>query len=270
MPEFPSVSGGRAVTVGAVGGTSSVSTTVAGSASANTKGSFVELIASTAFDASWVIVQINSMNSFSRFLIDIAIGSATEQVIIPNLYVAGRAGDGGGPFLFPLFVPRGSRLSARLQDAGGSGAADIAVTLIAANTILGSQGVGSVVAYGVKEFTNGTNIDPGGTANTDSAWVELTAATARDHHWFALATKCGDNSIAADTKWRVSLGIGASTEAVLVPDLHFSADASTEYPVNAVVCFPLFVPKGSRLSAKARSSVTGDGDRDVDVVLYGC
>lgn len=272
MPEFPFVSGGVIRTVGSTSGASSVSTTLTAGGAANTKGSAVELIASTEFDANWVLITFTDLTSgVVNFLVDILIGAATEQVIIPDLYATAR-GNGGafGPYLFPVFIPAGSRIAARCQCNEASWQFNVAVTLIAGTALSGGSGPSYVSAYGATTTSEGTNIDPGAVANTDSSWVEIAASTDRTHHWLVIAARFGDWVLAAKVHWRLSIGIGAATETVLVPDIHVSSDTITDGMPASVYCLPVFIPKGSRLTAKVRSSVTTDADRDIWLKLYGC
>jgi len=96
---------------------SSVGTTLTASAAGNTKGSYAQLIASTARDYSGLIVLAYGQSA-TEYLMDIAIGaSGSEQVIMPNvmLGIASMAG-----FYIPLAVPSGTRVAARCQCAAAA------------------------------------------------------------------------------------------------------------------------------------------------------
>lgn len=266
-------SGGVVKTYGAVGGASSLATTITGNANNALKGTAVELTAATTYDAHWMLVAITDMSQTGgTYFVDILAGAATEAVIVPDLFAAPRApGAASGPYLFPVFVPKGTRIAARCQASGGASTARVAVTLVSGGPSLpgAPPPSGAVSAYGATASVIGTNVDPGGVADTDSAWTEIAAATNRDHHWIVISGRFGDGSLAATTHWRLSVGIGSATEADLIPALHFSADTASDFPFNPVVCLPCFVPKGSRLAVLVRSSVTTDADRDINVKLYG-
>jgi hypothetical protein len=271
MPELSSgYAGGSLITASSFSGANSLgSATITASATPGTKGTATELIASTAHDANWIAVGLTGAASSSVGLLDILIGAATEQVIVPDLfYVARGSTASAGSYLVPIFIPKGSRISARVQSATVSGSIVVTIHLIGGSLIGGGQAAPAVSGYGATASSLGTNIDPGGTANTWSAWTEITAATERDHRWLILSGRYGDaNGLA--TSWRVQVGIGAATEQVLVPDIAFSMDATSDLVYNAVHSFPIFIPKGSRLSARVRSSSITDGDRDIWVRLYG-
>lgn len=269
MPEFGTVQAGLARTIGAVPASTN-GTTITGASSADTKGSWVELEASTEFDASWVLVSIYP-GANVEFLVDIGIGAATEQIIIPDLFVFGRASNGATrSFLFPLFIPHSSRLSARCQSSVAGQSAGITITLFSGTGLSGGSGPSVVSAYGAVALSTGTNIDPGGTAHTDSSWVELTASTDRAHNWVVISVRNGDWAMTAGTRWLLDIGIGAATEQEVISDLLYSADTLSDSPFNGVICFPYFIPPGSRLTARVRSSSITDGDRDINIKIYGC
>lgn len=267
MPEFPvRYASSLARTLGAQPGTSSAATSLTPGAS-QTKGSAVELIAATEFDASWVLVDFTKSGGNGAFLVDLLVGSAPEEVIIPDMYFHTRVGSGWGPFLFPVSIPRGSRVSARCA-ANHSGNIDIAVTLFT-GSILAVGGGPPVVCYPGASFTQ--VLVPGHTTtpDTDGSVVEIVESTVRDHNWLVLAARAGDSVLTASTSWRLNIGIGGSPEAVLIPDLHYSADTVTDHPFNGVMAFPVSVPAGSRITAWQRSSVATAGDRDITLKLYG-
>lgn len=103
-------------------------TSVPPSASANTKGGFTQLIASTSVDYLGFYVEVNlgdtntsaSVGAFS--LIDIAIGGAgSEIIIVPNIqwyHGASRPRQ-----FYPIPIPAGTRISARCQADAASSAA---------------------------------------------------------------------------------------------------------------------------------------------------
>jgi hypothetical protein len=269
VPEFSSIQAGLAKTYGSVPA-STQGTTITSGGSANTKGSYVELTSATTNDANWVLIHFGNISTLTNFLVDIAIGAATEQIIIPDLSVPGRnTGAGGGSFLFPIFVPAGSRLTARCQAVTVSATIEIVMTLFSGTLLSGSSQPSSIVsAYGAVASSLGTNLD-GVTANTDSAWTELTAATDRDHSWLCVAARYGDTTLAAVTRWMVDIGIGSATEAEIISDLFVTADTTSDFPYTPVLWFPYYVPAGSRLTARVRSNVATDGDRDINIRLYG-
>lgn len=236
----------------------------------NNKGTPVELIASTPFDAHWVEVMIGRASGAVPFLIDIMVGAATEQIIIPDLVMRGRGtNDGGSLYLFPIFIPKGSRISARAQSSSSGATIQIAVSLFNSGIANASMS-GNVVQYGSIASSLTPSLDPGAVAHTKSSPVEMTASTVSDHHWLALSVSNSDTLWSGYTMWLLDILIGSSTEEVLVGNISFGGSGSTDVirPAN-VFHMPVFVPKGSRLSVRAQSNSVNSGDRTILVSLYG-
>jgi hypothetical protein len=267
MPEIGTVQSGLAKVVGSVPATTQGTTITSGTS--NVKGAYVQLTAATDNDANWVLAHFGNSGGTSTYLIDIAIGAATEQVIIPDLTVIPRAAGGnGGSYLFPIFIPAGSRLTARCQTFAATQTIEVVLTLFSGTMLAGGSPPSIVSAYGAVANSLGTNLD-GVTANTDTAWTQMTAATDRDHSWWCVAGRPGDGTLAAANRWTIDLGIGAATEAEIISDLYFTADVTSDQVYNPVVCFPYYVPAGSRITARVRSNVATDGDRDANIKIYG-
>ena len=267
MPFLPLVQGSQGF--GQTFATSTYGSTLTASASANTQGTPVELIASTTHDAHWIEVMAGNPSAAVRYAIDILIGAATEATLIPKLTFKGRtANDGGGRWLFPVFIPKGSRIAASVQDSTGSSTCLVAVNLF--NSGIQTTGMPmDVLQYGTITNSLGVNLDPGGTAHTDVT-VELTASTTRDHHWLVLTVANVDLTWAGALTKLIDICIGAATEQVLVADMLVGGGGTADQQMPEQIWhMPVFVPRGSRLTVRARCSVTTDGDRDLYVTLHG-
>lgn len=274
MPEFPALGGSYSETAGAVTA-SSIGTTVANDAgSSSTKGTIVQLIASTAHDAHWVSISIlTAATAGTVGLCHLLIGASTEAVLIADLLATNRVANdgGGGPYLFPLFIPKGSRLSVQYQANNTSTDAQVIVHLYGGNPVGPWADCTYVDRYGATASSRGTNVDPGGVANTYLAnYVEITAATLRPIRWLILAAQSDDTSWAGVAQWTIRLGIGSATEAQIGGDLLLTgANTTDSNRPFAHWYFPIYIPAGSRLSVNAKCSSTTDGDRDLYVALYG-
>lgn len=248
-------------------------TTVAASASTNTKGSWVELAASTAAEASWIEVVIASNSAGARYLIDIGIGAAaSEVVLLANLHFENAtAGNSGASYRFPVAIAAGSRVSARIQCSTGS--ATIRMHAILGTGDPGSLSApGSVATYGADTSDSGlTQIDPGGSAGTDSAWVQLTASTSADIRWLVLSV--AHNAAATTTtfiRWLIDIGTGGSgSETVVVADIGALSGPGEDSPNPRTVAFPIHLAAGTRIAVRARCSGTNATDRLLDVAVYG-
>jgi hypothetical protein len=83
--------------------------------SANTKGSWVQLVAATEITTKWLAVAMSIAASPRDFSTDIGIGAGgSEVVLIPSISFAGEdLGQILGPF--PVTIPKGTRIAARTQ-----------------------------------------------------------------------------------------------------------------------------------------------------------
>lgn len=273
MPEFPSGLGGTLAVGYGINAGATAGTTVTSDNNADTKGAWVELVSATPHDASMLFIDFpyNEWGG-APFLVDIgAGGSGSEVAIISDLQayqvpsptvVAG--------YKFPIFIPRGTRLSARSQDNfGGQAYIDVALRLLSGSLISCSP-AGKVTTYGATANSQGTTVDPGATAHTKGAWAEIAAATAFDHHWLTLAAMNYDGLISANQRWLVDVGIGGSgSEQVLMPNIPIHATSQHDLPEPPVHEIPMFVPKGERLAVRAQCSRNTAGDRLLQVKLYG-
>ncbi len=84
------------------------------------------------------------------------------------------------------------------------------------------------------------------------AWTQLLAATAADAAWMMVRINCTGTT---GTQWAIDIGVGASgSEQAIVQNL----SATSGLKVAASYFFPLAVPGGTRISARASGSVTSD------------
>jgi hypothetical protein len=110
--------------------------------------------------------------------------------------------------------------------------------------------------------SRGTTVTAAGTANTKGTATQLVAATARDASWIWV----NFDDIAAGVDYLVDILIGASTEAVLIPNLYVGGGTgSISYGTNYL--FPLHVPGGSRISARCQASTLSSAVR-VSCLLF--
>ena len=250
-------------------------TDVAGDASANVKGSWVELIASTSNDNEWITVTLGlSSTSYTKIgcLVDIGVGAASsESVVISNIAFV-TPGDGSlGPYslTLPLTIPSGSRVSARTQCSAGSRDLGVGVHLgteaafgtSSSNITLGADTSASV----------GTVVDPGGSANTKGAWSQLVASTSADIDYLVVCIGTVANpTVGVDASFLVDIATGAaSSESVIIPNISFGTD-NLEVNSQRHIVFLQNIPSGTRVAARSQSTETDATDRLLDVSIIGC
>lgn len=268
MADFPLFGGGRIQTIGA-DTTTSNGTSISAGATINTKGSWTQLAAATTFNASSVMINWD-LSSSTDMLLDIGIGAAaSETVLIPNILLAGNA-SAVGCLMLPLSIPAGSRVAARLQ----SGAAFDTTTVIChlhAGCLLTPSPLSRVDAYGTATATSsGTTIDPGGTANTLGAWVQLSASTARPMRGLFFMTSLLGTAASSVSSWLIDIGIGGSgSEVVLLSGFRIKQFFGSNPDPHNTAFIPIDIPAGVRLAARAQYSGTATPDRLIGIAVYG-
>jgi hypothetical protein len=144
----------------AAGGTSHTLTTNA-----------VELIASLAHDVYWVTVQFTGSYTTAATrtdaLLSVYVGAASsEQVLIPNLLCGWAAAHGLGVpckvYHFPLYIPAGTRVSARSQALVASQAARVRIKCLGGGRGPSWAGRGVECLGADTAASTGTSVTPGG------------------------------------------------------------------------------------------------------------
>jgi len=228
-------------------------------------GVVTQLAAATSFEYDALLVTAMSATS-SFFGIDVLLGSSgNEYVVAESLYVVKSGTAEGSCFLLPLAIPRGSRLCLR-----SNGISSNAVVHGISYGRLGPRGYSKMVAMGLVGF-KGTAIDPGTTANTMSSWVQLTASA--PNNLDAIMPVIGNNNRSSSSNtasWLVDIGLG-SPQQIIIPKLLINSGSSTQLLTvpNVLPVFPVPVPAGSPLYARAQCAVTSSTQRTIDAVLYG-
>lgn len=244
------------------------------SASANTKGSFTQVVASTSVDSVWMVVDLQYYPSTTTTVfVDVAVGAAgSEKVIIQDLEFS--CTDLGGQhqasqlYGFPVAIPSGTRISARSQVNNASGDSPQVSVILFDGSFSQSEGYAGVDAIGANESsTIGSTLDPGGVIHTKGAYTQLTASTSRDYVGI-LAAFDGQNTGTLGSSQSVDIAIGgAGSETVIVPDITFWTSVRT---IPWILPFiPIMIPSGTRIAGRCSSSLTGAADRTVGLIVYG-
>lgn len=273
---FPALQGhGQRWEAAGVAGASSSGTVVTANASANTKGTYAELIAATSFDAGGILVILSRApgGSTAPVLCDIAIGAAaSEQVLIPNLATDNSITGSLDPvYFFPISIPAGSRLSARSQSSTGSIAIQVTAYLVAGSFFM-PGGLGRAEGCGPLTGTSLlTSIDGGATANTKGAYAQLIASTSFSYSAIVLGITRLNDSARTTCTWLFDLAVGASSsEQVIIPDLMLRCHSSNDEVGPCVIGpLPIDIPAGTRLSARTQCSTNVAGDRAFGLAAYG-
>lgn len=274
MGDWPLVDGQRYETSAVDAATSTASGIVTAAGSANTKGSWSQLIASTAQQSGALLIQIRKSAAGVDYLVDIGIGgSGSEVVLIPNI-----RGDGTtsahcriSPIIWPVGVPAGTRISARCAASTLSSTCRVQVVPIAGG-FAGGPPLSRVTDYGTNAADSGSvSVDSGGTtAHTKGAYSQITGSTTNPAK--ALVIMLGQNTDAnrSEADWLMDIAIGGSgSEQIVIPDLHLESSTNDDAVIpGAYGPIPCNIPAGTRLAVRAQSSIIV-ADRLFDVTLYG-
>ena len=244
--------------------------TLTANASANTKGAWTELLASTSEAAKAIWVSVIVPNGSGPFLIDIGTGGAgAESAVISNIPYAGGTAtvlNVSSPGLYiPISIASGTRIAARCQSATGGLTVQIAVYIV------GGSNSATVATYGADTATSGgTTVDPGATANTKGAYSEITASTSADIDTLVVAITGRANAAPASALFTMDVATGAAaSESVVLPDLTFSSNSSADSWSPNVWYFPVEIASGTRIAARAASQDNNSVDRLFDVIVFG-
>lgn len=276
MADWSQFGDGQKVEGGGFVEATSVGTGIVSHASAHTKGSYVELIAATAHAGQWLQVMMlgapATISTQRDFLIDLAIGAASsETVIVENLYFTQNSNaQQWVPFtlILPLEIPKGSRISARCQDSTGGGDVKLVVNVISGGTAMGPTCQRCTTLGATTADSGGTSVDPGAAAHTEGAATEFSAAIPFAAKAIAVCFGLRGNTAAGLAYFGYDILIGPATETVLIPDLCVASNTNEFLQPNCYGAIPCHIPKGTRVSVRARSSITDATDRLLDVVLY--
>jgi len=254
---------------------SSTGTLLTNGGVAHAKGVYTELIASTLFDAlGFFLYVVNTAAATGqRYLIDIAVGADTvEKVIMPNFLV-----DCGGVALqinagvwCPIPVPASSRVAARQQSNGTSGAVRVGIVLLTGGFFSVLRGGKAIDLGTALASSNGAIIDPGAVAHTKGVYTELTASTPHDLRAVVLAIGANSNINMASATWLLDLSIGAAAaEQVKIPNMLISSAANRIPLPSQVGPLPFTVPGGSRIAVRGQCTSTDSTDRKLAIAAYG-
>lgn len=254
-------------TIGEVAASTNGTTVTAGAA--NTKGSYAELVASSGITCHEFILEVVTQSAAASYLLDIATGGAGSETVVLSNILVGQGGSGrGSTFIrLPLSIPSGTRISARCQSTTASATMNIMGHLVN-HVSLGSptwDTMGNTTAD-----SGGIQIDPGGTAHTKGAWVEIVASSSALFNLLALFISNQGNSVASSAQWFFDIGTGAGgAETPIISDIPFRATAAADDINPSAYLFPVSIAAGTRIAVRAQCSTADATDRLTDVILVG-
>jgi len=204
----------------------------------NAEGTFTQLLTALAQECQGFYITVSegatSANA-KNHLLDIGIdpaGGSSYTAIISNIVCgssnffqpAGSQSGGGHRFFFPMRLPAGATVAARVQGSNAT----------AGTVRIGIRAYGQPSApwllpvwqysetLGTITNSNGVSFTPGNAA--DGTWVSL-GTTTRDLWWFQLGYQIDNGTVTAEFTW-IELGAGGSgTQRVLLRRAHAGSTA---------------------------------------------
>jgi hypothetical protein len=249
--------------------------TVTAAGSANTMGSWVELIASTSFAANGITIFLNSNTSSSvstDMLVDIGVGAASSELVrIPSLMAGGAPNWTGVGLLaayhFNIHIPAGSRIVARCQCATASRTVGVLVGLVGGVKVPGKWVGSRVTAYGANSAAStGTAHTPVGSPTYGSA-AQISSSTANPIRQLQFGVDFASDTTGANRRYLSRIGVGASTQWLLqgLPWSETSGEELATGSANQLLAqMDINIPAGSDLRF---ASLGGTEVRNV--IIYG-
>lgn len=241
---------------------------ITASATPHTKGSPTELVAATAYDAFGIIVYVGDTavtSSNTRVLVDIMTGAGgSEAVLIPNLLagnIAASAAASGGPcaYFFPLYIPAGTRLSARAQGLVVSETVRVAITLLQ-HQIPGKWYGQRVTAYGPNTSTSTGVAHTPGTGGSYATTTQIDAAIANRIRAMQIGVDLATDASGNTARHLVRIAAGGSTNYVAegLPLRESSTIESIDFNIANLILSQMGfdIPAGSYLGVGAQSSTS--------------
>ncbi len=254
---------------------SSRGTQINRNATINTEGTWTELVASTAREYQGFVlsaVKAYGVTELRAPQIDVAVGAAgSEKFLLENITIGGintTTASAGEHILIPVVIPAGSRVAVRYQNGEISAHLNVLIHGFSSNWLL-PYGFHRATTYGADATdSGGTKVDAGAVANTEGAYVEFSASTTNPIRAITpiIFHSLDDQTIESSFLFDIAVGAAAS-EVVIVEDIPIVTSRVEAAGPQVTPPLPVDIPSGTRLSVRARCSVTTANSRYLDVVL---
>lgn len=246
--------------------TSANATTATASATTHTKGSWAEIVASTAGESGILMLHFSGVGTSATetsMLVDVAVGaSGSESAIAENIAVGGASAAANGILVcLPVRIASGSRLAVRCQAAIASDTVAVryAIYKVPATQMLPT----TVDVIGTDTATSrGTAMSGGG-----GTWVQITASTSRRYRAVYLVPSIIGTNLNT-TRIIYDVGVGSAGSETKLGTTAAQA-TSTEDVRTVTYLFPApiacDVAAGSRLAVR-HDIATGPGGYGVCLI----
>jgi hypothetical protein len=230
---------------------------------------WTQLVASVGFDVHAMVILIQSSFQSSvntSVLLDIGIGAAAAETALISDICAGFAGSiataGTRSHEFPIYIPSGSRISARTQSVRTSGSVTVSIDLFGGRQNPDATWSGQhVTTYGADLATSaGTAFTPG---NSGAAGTGVQIGTTTAAHKALVLTMQGgpgDTSWVAGNMSQFDIGIDSSSTEWIESSRFLSYATNAEQLGTCGIWMPIYrnIPSGTQLMIRGTSSGTAD------------
>lgn len=240
------------------------------SGAANTKGSWAQLIASTAREAHGFTILVSNnflSNTVRRSMFDIGIGAAaSEQVIVANLTCTFGGALNAAPaptaFFFPIRIPAGTRVAARQQSTAATQASRCSIWLHSGGDLppwpifAGAEAINADTST-----TSLTTITANATGGVETAWTDLGSTTGRLYGAIQPLIATDSDTTMVSNAFHLEWGTGSTTFG----ERYFISN-NVEFVGNLFPSMPDFVqiPAGTQMQARVEC-----GGTDAEPLQYG-
>lgn len=247
--------------------------TVTSGGTTHTVGAWAQVVASLSEDVGFVravpVTPVSNSAGDSSALLNIGTGAAgSETTIIDSIgfgFTGATSLNSHPGWLFPVFIPRGTRVAIQSQGATLSLGTNWRFEFFA--PVEGVKPSTKILAIGATlAASRGVVLTAPGGANTEAAWTQLVASTSEPYSALGVSIQGGSDTTQSAAKQLVDIGVGAAgSEAAIISNIVVEM-LSTESMYNkGSLVHPVSIPRGSRIAARYQTSATGGS---LDVILH--
>lgn len=245
--------------------------TATASGTTHTKGSWVQVVASTAeaWSGFWLGININfTAATNTAILLDIGTGAAgLENARASNISVGNSNVKLHTSWVYvPMYVPVSTRIAVRIQSAVASKTAAFRIVGVPGRNMglagsIAQPFTTDVQTYGaVTASSRGTTVTANATINTLGAWTQLVASSTSVTRALLVRLDANSTTTLTASSGYVQIGVGAAAaEAQVGHDVWFGCSVdewvTADGPGAIVPIYGLNIPAGSRISARISTNV---------------
>ncbi len=255
LPIFGTVSAGVGISTNA---SSALYLDVTPSATANTKGNYIQATSATTGDVGFVVMQLANIFAVAQkqYAADFAIGALGSEVVLASNLMSANCAQTQQTYTyaFPCNIPSGTRIAFRAQSSTST-TLGLRVTMQTfATDLLQAEGFAGVDAIGFNAATT-KGVTVNSTTTQKGPYTQVTAATTRDYAGLSMAV----DTVVGQHLLDIAIGAGGS-EVVVIPNVVAIAGNPVALPL-----IPIQVPLGTRIAARGEVNVANSAN----VTVYG-